>query len=147
MGPSAIDLVEKPDLVAPGVGIESLADPGSTLFVTKPEARLWGTVPTGDAAVPEPERHEHGRAGGGGHGRADAAGESGAHAGGVKAILRASAEPHAGFDERGAGRRISRCAGGRRNGAHARRVGGDPVLPFDGVVEDDGTWHRRRCAV
>jgi serine protease AprX len=45
-GPSAIDLSAKPDLVAPGVGIESLADADSTLFVTKPAARLWGTVPT-----------------------------------------------------------------------------------------------------
>ena len=44
-GPSAIDLVSKPDLVAPGVGIESLADPGSTLFVRRPEARLAGAVP------------------------------------------------------------------------------------------------------
>ena len=46
VGPTAIDHVAKPDLVAPGVGIESLADAGSTLFVSKPEARLWGTVPT-----------------------------------------------------------------------------------------------------
>ena len=46
LGPSAIDQVAKPDLVAPGVGIESAADPRSTLFAAKPEARLWGTVPT-----------------------------------------------------------------------------------------------------
>jgi serine protease AprX len=46
LGPSAIDQVAKPDLVAPGVGIESLADAGSTLFATRPAARLWGTVPT-----------------------------------------------------------------------------------------------------
>ena len=46
LGPSAIDLVSKPDLVAPGVGIESLADPGSTLFRSRPGARLWGTRPT-----------------------------------------------------------------------------------------------------
>jgi serine protease AprX len=45
-GPSAIDLVAKPDLVAPGVGIESLADTGSTLFSTRPDARLWGTAAT-----------------------------------------------------------------------------------------------------
>jgi serine protease AprX len=46
IGPSSIDLVAKPDLVAPGVGIESLADPGSTLFVARRQGRLWGTVPT-----------------------------------------------------------------------------------------------------
>ena len=46
IGPSAIDLVSKPDLVAPGVGIESLADPASTLFTARPDARLWGTVAT-----------------------------------------------------------------------------------------------------
>jgi subtilisin family serine protease len=46
LGPSRVDLVQKPDLVAPGVGTESLADVGSTLFVTNPAARLWGTVPT-----------------------------------------------------------------------------------------------------
>ncbi len=45
-GPSAIDLQAKPDLVAPGVGIESLGEPGSTLFNTKPLMRLWGTVAT-----------------------------------------------------------------------------------------------------
>jgi len=46
VGPSAIDAVAKPDLVAPGVGIESLADRGSTLFTARPGSRLWGTVPT-----------------------------------------------------------------------------------------------------
>jgi serine protease AprX len=46
LGPSAIDGVAKPDLVAPGVGIESLAERGSTLFEARPEARLWGSVPT-----------------------------------------------------------------------------------------------------
>jgi serine protease AprX len=45
-GPSAIDFSAKPDLVAPGVGIESLTDSLSTLYETKPNARLWGTVAT-----------------------------------------------------------------------------------------------------
>jgi len=45
-GPSFIDYSAKPDLVAPGVGIESLADPSSLLFATHPTARLWGTVDT-----------------------------------------------------------------------------------------------------
>ena len=45
-GPSLIDFQAKPDIVAPGVGIESLAEAGSTLFTTKPLMRLWGTVAT-----------------------------------------------------------------------------------------------------
>ena len=45
-GPSALDFQAKPDIVAPGVGIESLGEAGSTLFNTKPLMRLWGTVPT-----------------------------------------------------------------------------------------------------
>ena len=45
-GPTAIDFQTKPDLVAPGVGIESLAEAGSTLYNTKPLMRLWGTVAT-----------------------------------------------------------------------------------------------------
>jgi subtilisin family serine protease len=45
-GPTAIDRQAKPDVVAPGVGIESLAEAGSTLYNTKPLMRLWGTVPT-----------------------------------------------------------------------------------------------------
>jgi serine protease AprX len=45
-GPSYIDYSAKPDVVAPGVGIESLADPSSLLFETHPTARLWGTVDT-----------------------------------------------------------------------------------------------------
>src|SRR5262249_52470230 len=34
-GPTAVDYIAKPDLVAPGVGIESLSDPGGTLYNTK----------------------------------------------------------------------------------------------------------------
>lgn len=45
-GPSAIDFQAKPDVVAPGVGIESLAEAGSTLYNTKPLMRLWGTIQT-----------------------------------------------------------------------------------------------------
>jgi subtilisin family serine protease len=45
-GPSYIDRVAKPDLVAPGVGIESLSDGGSLLFSTHASARMWGTVDT-----------------------------------------------------------------------------------------------------
>ena len=35
-GPTWIDFAAKPDLVAPGVGIESLSDPHSTLYATLP---------------------------------------------------------------------------------------------------------------
>ncbi len=45
-GPSFIDYAAKPDLVAPGVGIESLTDGSSLLFSTHPAARLWGSVDT-----------------------------------------------------------------------------------------------------
>ena len=45
-GPTALDFQAKPDIVAPGVGIESLTEAGSTLFNTKPLMRLWGTVQT-----------------------------------------------------------------------------------------------------
>jgi serine protease AprX len=45
-GPSAIDRSAKPDLVAPGVGIESITEPASVLFAAHPKARLWGTTRT-----------------------------------------------------------------------------------------------------
>jgi serine protease AprX len=45
-GPSAIDYGAKPDLVAPGVGIESLSDFGSTLYSTRSQYLLPGTVQT-----------------------------------------------------------------------------------------------------
>jgi serine protease AprX len=45
-GPSAIDNGAKPDLVAPGVGIESLSDFGSTLYSTRSTYLLPGTVAT-----------------------------------------------------------------------------------------------------
>ena len=45
-GPSAIDKSAKPDVVAPGVGIESLAEPASVLFAAHPTTRLWGAVET-----------------------------------------------------------------------------------------------------
>ncbi len=62
-GPSAIDYAAKPDLVAPGVGIESLSDPDSAFYTTQ------GAVPADRhradvvSAVSQPERHEHGGAG------------------------------------------------------------------------------------
>ena len=45
-GPALVDGSAKPDLVAPGVAIESLGDPGSLLYQARPSARRWGTVRT-----------------------------------------------------------------------------------------------------
>ena len=45
-GPTNIDRAMKPDVVAPGVGIESLAAGGSTIYNLNPAARLGGTVDT-----------------------------------------------------------------------------------------------------
>ncbi len=45
-GPAYIDYTAKPDVVAPGVGIESLTDASTVLYATHPTARLWGTVDT-----------------------------------------------------------------------------------------------------
>jgi serine protease AprX len=42
-GPSLIDGSAKPDLVAPGVGIESLGDASSFLYQSRPAARRWGS--------------------------------------------------------------------------------------------------------
>jgi serine protease AprX len=44
-GPTAVDVAAKPDLVAPGVGIESLSDPGGTLYSTMAPYLLPGTIP------------------------------------------------------------------------------------------------------
>jgi serine protease AprX len=45
-GPTAQDRAAKPDLVAPGVGIESLSDAASTFYTTQASYLLPGTVPT-----------------------------------------------------------------------------------------------------
>ena len=45
-GPAYIDYTAKPDIVAPGVGIESITDASTLLYETHPAARLWGTVDT-----------------------------------------------------------------------------------------------------
>ena len=45
-GPTPIEYAAKPDIVAPGVGIESLSDPTSALYATKSSFLLSGTVPT-----------------------------------------------------------------------------------------------------
>ena len=81
-GPTWIDFPAKPDLVAPGVGIESLADSHSTLYATLPSMLVSGSPQARPRvqALPEPERHEHGGAGGGGHCGADARGKPEAHA-------------------------------------------------------------------
>ena len=44
-GPTALDLAAKPDVVAPGVGIESLSDPLSEFYTSKAPYLLAGTVP------------------------------------------------------------------------------------------------------
>jgi serine protease AprX len=51
-GPTRLDFQTKPDIVAPGVGIESLAEAGSTLFNTKPLMRLWGSPEVQTATEP-----------------------------------------------------------------------------------------------
>jgi serine protease AprX len=45
-GPTAVDGVAKPDLVAPGVGIESLSAPGSLLYGSMSPYLLGGTIAT-----------------------------------------------------------------------------------------------------
>jgi serine protease AprX len=45
-GPTYIDWAAKPDLVAPGTGTVSLADPTSTFYLTKPNALVAGLVST-----------------------------------------------------------------------------------------------------
>jgi serine protease AprX len=45
-GPTAVDTSAKPDLVAPGVGIESLSDPQSAFYKSKASYLLPGTVAT-----------------------------------------------------------------------------------------------------
>jgi serine protease AprX len=45
-GPTAVDHRAKPDIVAPGIGIESLSDPNSALYVSASTALLPGTRPT-----------------------------------------------------------------------------------------------------
>jgi serine protease AprX len=45
-GPTAINYGAKPDVVAPGVGIESLSNPDSAFYVTKAAYLLSGSVPT-----------------------------------------------------------------------------------------------------
>jgi serine protease AprX len=45
-GPTKMDAAAKPDLVAPGVGTESLSVPGSALYSTYSAYLLNGTVPT-----------------------------------------------------------------------------------------------------
>jgi serine protease AprX len=43
-GPTAVDHAAKPDVVAPGVGIESLSDPNSAFYTTKSAYLLAGTI-------------------------------------------------------------------------------------------------------
>ena len=45
-GPGAIDYAAKPDIVSPGVGIESLSDPASALYAAGAASLLTGTAPT-----------------------------------------------------------------------------------------------------
>ena len=46
-GPTVADHSAKPDVVAPGVGIESLSNPSSSMYVTRSSALRPGTTPMG----------------------------------------------------------------------------------------------------
>ena len=46
-GPTAIDGMSKPDLIAPGVGVEAAADPASALFALQPLGRVWSDARSG----------------------------------------------------------------------------------------------------
>lgn len=46
-GPSAIDYMAKPDLLAPGTGVVSLSDPTSQLYMTRTSSLLSGILPLG----------------------------------------------------------------------------------------------------
>ena len=46
-GPTWLDFAAKPDIVAPGVGIESLSDPNSTLYGLLTPYLLGGVIPVG----------------------------------------------------------------------------------------------------
>ena len=46
-GPTAMDNAAKPDLVAPGVGIESLSNPDSAFYTSMSSYLLGGTIPRG----------------------------------------------------------------------------------------------------
>ncbi len=76
-GPSAIDFQAKPDVVAPGTGSVSLSNPGSRLYASQAGLPVDRHARSGLQAVPESQRHEHGRSGRRGQRRADAPGEPG----------------------------------------------------------------------
>jgi len=46
-GPTAVDFAAKPDIVAPGVGIVSLADPRSTMYTNEAQFLVDGTINPG----------------------------------------------------------------------------------------------------
>jgi serine protease AprX len=48
-GPGRFDYTAKPDIVAPGVGLVSMSEPGSFLYETRPLNRIWGMLPFGPA--------------------------------------------------------------------------------------------------
>jgi serine protease AprX len=56
-GPTMHDYLAKPDLVAPGMGIVSAADPLSTFFTTKAQIPLPGIHLGAAASLPGAERH------------------------------------------------------------------------------------------
>ena len=122
-GPTNIDRAMKPDVVAPGVAIESLAAAGSTIYTANPKARLVGHDRHRDAAVPRHDGDEHGGPGGCRHGRLDAAGEP-----------RADAEPREGHPgvHRGASRPGGAGGAGRRVRKRSRRRAAGDGAPRGG---------------
>ena len=121
-GPSFIDYSAKPDLVAPGVGIESLADASSLLYRHARHGATLGHGGHRDAALSQPHRHQHVCACGQRHHRAHDAGESVADAEsrqGDPAIHRGTQGP---IQRDDAGRRFPERAGSRAGREIARGI-------------------------
>ena len=136
-GPSPIDHVVKPDLVAPGVGIDAATEPTSALYASQPTQRSWGSVRT----VSEPYLSLTGTS-------MAAPVVAGAIAlmleanpeltpNAVKAILQYTAETRKGFDHftQGAGFLNARGA------VELSRSFGDPAWPAE-FSTDPVTWSR-----
>jgi len=130
-GPTRYDLVAKPDVVAPGVGIESLSDPLSAFYVSRAPYLLDGTVAAGYRPYLSLSGTSMASPVVAGTVAVMLQANPALTPNAVKAILQYTAQPYRGYDALTQGAGFLNAAGA----VQLARAFGDPSLPVD-----DANW-------
>jgi len=141
-GPTAIDGLSKPDLIAPGVGIEAAADPASALFALQPRGRVWGDAHAGGGPSLRLSGTSMAAPIVAGTVALIAQAAPGLTPNAIKAILEFTAQPRAGEDDEAQGTGLLNIRGAIALARQLSTPAGDAAA-LDAAAGGTGTWSHR----